>query len=131
ELTRELWPVISGHEYQDRFSHPFWLRNDHAYCPQKSLVADVVLRGAVDRLDKHVCILASYKGTNRIRDRLLKRRRSGGTMEKTGHQRVFLKVCHRPLLIIAKLLRIDVDPHWDRALDFIKIQLCFFATDRF
>src|ERR1700683_3000919 len=88
------------------FPTRFWLRNDHAYCPQKSLVAGVVLGGAVNRLDKHVYILASDKGTNRIRDRLLKRRRSGGTMEKTGHQRVFLKVRHRPLLIIAKLLRI-------------------------
>src|ERR1700732_5223894 len=96
------------------FPTPFLAEERSRLLPQKSLVADVVLRGATDRLDKHVCILASYKGTNRIRDRLLKRRRSGGTMEKTGHQRVFLKVCHRPLLISAKLLRIDAPTPADR-----------------
>src|ERR1700722_14396686 len=126
----------SGREFSSMstkigFPTPFWLRNDHAYCPRKLLVADVVLRGAVYRLYKDVYILARYKGTHRIRNRLLKRRRSGGTMEETGHQRGFLEVCHRPLLIIAKLLRIDVRPHWDRAFDFVKIQLCLFATDRF
>src|ERR1700678_3472839 len=63
----------SGREFsrlstQTGFPTPFCLRNDHAYCPQKLLVADVVLRGAVDLLYKHVYILASDKGTNRVRD---------------------------------------------------------------